>query len=228
MFLWLGALFLPAAIVETAAQTLVLGVTRLGSLVDVAGEHSLLSAAAALLVAGAGHVLAAVIVYGGVAASLSAAEVGPAPGVRETYRLLGTRIRALLGVAIRATVTIVVLALTIIGIPWAILFLGRWSVGAQASAIEGLSGREALARSSALTRGRWWRAARLAALVNIVGASSGPVVGIVLLFISSLPLSTINAVSSVIFVVVMPFAAASMAFLYGDLVARREDDEAEA
>ena len=93
VFLWLGALFLPAAIVETAAQTLVLGVTRLGSLVDVAGEHSLLSAAAALLVAGAGHVLAAVIVYGGVAASLSAAEVGPAPGVRETYRLLGTRIR---------------------------------------------------------------------------------------------------------------------------------------
>jgi hypothetical protein len=47
-----------------------------------------------------------------------------------------------------------------------------------------------------LTQGRLWRTARLSVTVNVVGAISGPVIGIVLLFLSDLPLAGINGISS--------------------------------
>ena len=114
-----------------------------------------------------------------------------------------------------------VLTLTVVGIPVAVTMLGRWAVAVQVAALEGARPGEALARSRALVRGRWWRTAAIAATINLAGAASGPVVGIVLMFTTTLPLATINAVSSAVFVVVMPLAGAALAFLYGDLVARR-------
>lgn len=88
----------------------------------------------------------------------------------------------------------------------------------------GLAPRAALARSRALTRGHWWRTARLAATVNVLGAASGPVVGIVLLFVTPLPLGVINAVSSGVFLLAMPYVGAALALLYGDLLARGRED----
>jgi hypothetical protein len=41
------------------------------------------------------------------------------------------------------------------------------------------------------------------------------------MFVTTLPLATINAVSSAVFVFAMPAAGAALAFLYGDLVASR-------
>ena len=78
--------------------------------------------------------------------------------------------------------------------------------------------REAMERSRALVRGRWWRTASIATTVNVVAAVSGPIVGIAFMFLTPLPLATINAVSSAVFVFVMPLAGAALAFLYGDLV----------
>ena len=71
--------------------------------------------------------------------------------------------------------------------------------------------------------GRWWRTTVLAAAVNIIALASGPTVGIVLLFVSSLPLAAINAISSLVFVLTMPAAGAAMALLYGSLVSRERD-----
>ena len=65
MLLAIGALFVPAALVEVAAQAIVLYSTPLGYLTDVAGNDSLVSAFVAFLVAGAGYVLAATVVGGG-------------------------------------------------------------------------------------------------------------------------------------------------------------------
>jgi hypothetical protein len=70
-----------------------------------------------------------------------------------------------------------------------------------------------------LTQGRLWRTARLSVTVNVVGAISGPVIGIVLLFLSDLPLAAINGISSLVFVVAIPFVGVAMTLLYGDLLA---------
>jgi hypothetical protein len=219
----LGAVFVPAAIVEATLQEVVLRLTPLGALVETAGNDSLISAATALLVGGAGHLVAIAIVLSGVAAVIGELDAGRSVGVRDAYRLLGNRLGSSLGVVARVTATVVGLSLTVIGIPVAIYLLVRWAVAQQAGAIELLPSRAALRRSADLTRGRLWRTARPAALVNIVGVASGPVIGIVLLFTTGLPLATINAVSSLTFVVAMPFVGTAMALLYGDLVAAEEE-----
>ena len=49
------------------------------------------------------------------------------------------------------------LAITIIGIPFAIYFLVRWGFYGQAVLVEGTSATHALRRSSELVKGTWWR-----------------------------------------------------------------------
>ena len=141
-------------------------------------------------------------------------------GVGDALRMTVRAAPRLLRTAIRVTVVTSLLAVTIVGIPLAVANLGRWAVAVQASALEDLGAGPALARSRALVRGRWWRTALTATTVNVTAAFSGPLVGIVLLFLTPLPLATINAVSSAVFVFAMPLAGAALAFLYGDLVAR--------
>ncbi|MGD9571519.1 MAG: hypothetical protein AB7V62_06545 [Thermoleophilia bacterium] len=219
--LTMGVVFLPAAAVEIAAQHVVVQYTPAGDLVSVAGNDSLVSVAFALLVAGAGHVLATSLVVGGVAAALDAADAGRPHGPLRALRLMLRRALALLGTIGLATLAVFGLAFTIIGIPWAIERLGRWAVCLPACAIEGLRPRDALRRSADLTRGHWWRSARVSLLVNGVAAVSGPIVGIALLFLTSLPLGAVNGVSSAVYVATMPFAGAALAMLWGDLIARR-------
>ena len=129
----------------------------------------------------------------------------------------------MLGVTALTLTAVVALALTVVGIPVAIFLLVRWAVAQQACAIERIPARAALGRSRDLTRGRFWATLWPAALVNVLGAVSGPIVGIVLLFTTGLPLLTINSVSSFVFVVAMPLVGTAMALLYGSLVAGERD-----
>ena len=223
----LGALFLPAAVVESLAQEILLARTPLGDLVATAGSDSLVSAALALIVGGAGHLIAAAIVVAGVAWVAAEIDAGRTPGVRDAYRAVGDRLQPVLGVLGLAALAIIGLSLTIVGIPLAVYLIVRWAVAQQACAVESLGAREALRRSRALTGGHVLRTLRLAALVNIIGAISGPVVGIALLFLTELPLATINAVSSIVFVVAVPFVGAAMVLLYGDLVAAEAGAQAD-
>ncbi len=89
---WLGALFVRAAVVETVVQEFVFSSTSLGDLVDTAGHRSLVSAALALLVAGAGHLVAAAIVLNGVPGAIGMVDEGRRPRVRDADRLLGARL----------------------------------------------------------------------------------------------------------------------------------------
>ncbi len=223
----LGALFIPAAIVETVLHELVLGLGPVRALIDTATEDSLVSAAATLIVGGTGHLIASAVVLAGAAGVAGMLESGRPVGVRDAFGRLGERLWAVLGVLGWAMLVIPLLVLTIVGIPYAVHLIGRWAVANQVAVLEGAPAREALRRSSELTRGRWWRTVRLAAVVNTLGAVSGPALGIALLFTTDLPLIAVNAVSSVVFVVAMPFVGLAMAYLYGDLVAAH-DAEAQA
>ena len=76
-----------------------------------------------------------------------------------------------------------------------------------------------LVSSRELTKGRLWGTARLAVTVNVIGPISGPVIGIVLLFLSDLPLAAINGISSLVFVAAIQFVGVPMTLLDGDLLA---------
>jgi ABC-type sugar transport system permease subunit len=81
-------------------------------------------------------------------------------------------------------------------------------------------GRESLARSSRLVRGRWWRTFGFTALVNLLAVLTAIVFGIGLLLLTERSLNFINLASSLVFMLTVPFAAIALTLYYFDLEAR--------
>ena len=65
----------------------------------------------------------------------------------------------------------------------------------------------------------------IAALVNVTAFLLGPIVGIAMLFLTSGSLVVINLVSSLVYVVVIPYAGIAIALLYYDLRRREQGEE---
>jgi hypothetical protein len=122
---------------------------------------------------------------------------------------------------IREVLIVLVLLLTVVGIPVAAYLLVRWAFVSQACVIEKLSARPALQRSAELVRSRWWRTFGVTATVNVLAALSGPVVGLVALFtVTSASLDVINLIGSIVYVFTIPLAAVAVTLLYFDLAER--------
>ena len=73
------------------------------------------------------------------------------------FRQIARRFWSYLGSNILYILVIGLLAITIIGIPFAIYFAARWGFYSQAVLIEETSATNALRRSSELVKGTWWR-----------------------------------------------------------------------
>ena len=89
----------------------------------------------------------------------------------------------------------------------------------QAIVLEGHDGRAALARSGELTRRRWWHTALVTGVTVAIVNGLGIVVGLVLLIVfTGLPLWALSAIVALCNLLVMPFGALVMTYLYGDAV----------
>jgi len=88
---------------------------------------------------------------------------------------------------------------------------------AQVVVLEDISGVQGLRRSARLVRGNWWRTASLLLFVTVVALLLGPLLGTVLLFITSASFDFVNLVSSVVYAIVLPYAAIAGTYLYFDL-----------
>jgi hypothetical protein len=121
-----------------------------------------------------------------------------------------------------ATLAVIALALTVIGIPFAIWKYVGWLFVQQEILFEDKKIREAFRGSSRLVRGHWWRTLRVAAFFWLLSVVSGPVLGFVLIF-TSLPLFWINAIGAVVFALLIPYVALGRTLLYFDLGARAKE-----
>jgi ACR3 family arsenite efflux pump ArsB len=63
-------------------------------------------------------------------------------------------------------------------------------------------------------RGNWWRVASLLLFVTVIALLLGPLVGTLLLFVSHASFDFINLISSVVYVVVLPYVAIVTTYLY--------------
>ena len=102
------------------------------------------------------------------------------------------------------------LALTIVGIPLAVVYLVRKAVLSQACVLDDLHATPALRRSSELVSGHGLRVLAISALVNVTAFLLGPIVGVAVLFLTSGSLSLINLISSLVYAFVVPYAAIAM------------------
>ena len=124
-----------------------------------------------------------------------------------------------------ATLGVLLMAITVIGLPWALWKLVGWAFVQQEVIFTDKSLRESFRASSELVRGRWLRTARVIVIFYVVGVAAGPILSFALIF-TALPLIWINLIGSFVYALLIPFVALGETLLYFDLVVREEEEPA--
>jgi hypothetical protein len=170
--------------------------------------------------------LSTILASSAIALVLRNLDSGRRLGCVRAYRFVLRRFWSLLGAALIAALVQLAIAITVVGIPVAVYrFIRRVFVLFEV-VLRGRSARSSQGASVALVRGHWWRTALFVGLLYVILIGVGPLVGFVLLFETRLSPELIDAIGSVIYMVVFPYAAIAATLLYFDLLERRRDGHA--
>lgn len=209
-----GAVYVPAAMITAIAQRIIFAIPFVDDVVDLAGDRSGVAFALTMLVGGIADLLTFVFVVACVARVVDG-DQGEPHRVIPTVAELGQ----LLAAVARATVIVVALLISVIGIPWGIRALVRYQFAPHAIVLEGHTGHEALRRSTDIVRGRWWWTAAFVVGVEVAITVAGFSAAVaVLLLVRTLPLWAFNLVGALIYVALVPIGAAAVTYAYGSLV----------
>jgi hypothetical protein len=165
----------------------------------------------------ASAIVAAVVI----AAVRQVSEDGEA-GFVESYHRMWKRFRRVVGAQLLASLALVGMVVTVIGIPFAAWKYVGWLFLQQQILFEDKTVREAFRGSSDLVRGRWWYTLRVAAVFWLIGTITGPVLGFALIFANT-SLLLINAIGALVFALLVPYIAIGRTLLYFDLQIEAEE-----
>jgi hypothetical protein len=219
-FIGIGAVFIPVSMVAAAIQWLLFHRTGLAGFVDLDGKRGAITTFLALLVGDVGGVFAAAAVTGAVSATLHELDADRPVKALRAYRLAGRNARALAGATALQFTLILLLVLSVIGIPFAVYYFIRTSLFAQACVLEDHSVIGSLRASARLTRRHWWRTFGFTALIDIIAILSGPLLGVLILLLTPRSLTVINLTGSIVYTLVVPYAAIALTLYYFNLQAR--------
>ena len=222
LFIGIGLMAIPLGALAAITQHLLFGVTGLTALTDVASEDPVVGAFAALLFGALATLISATLVYAACAEALDLIDEGKQPDALDAYRGIVPALLPLAWAIVRMTIVAILLIVTVIGIPIAVLYLIRKAVTLQSIVIEERGGTSGLKRSSELVRGGELRVLAIAGLVNGTVALLGPMIGVAMMFVTAASLGLINLVSSLVYVFVLPVVGIVIALLFFDLRLREE------
>jgi hypothetical protein len=140
---------------------------------------------------------------------------GIRPSVIEAFAEIWRRFPDLVLTRLAAALIVSALALTVIGIPLALIAAVRWAFIEQSVLLDGLRGREAMHRSSRLVGGNWWSSATTLLLLSSLAMTLAPAAGILLMLsLNTTPLLYANLLSAVVFACLVPYLATALALTY--------------
>src|SRR6185437_2163870 len=96
------------------------------------------------------------------------------------------------GALLAAVLIVSLLASSLFLLPVAVWIAGRWALIAPVIELEELGPAAALRRSAALTRGRWLKVASLIVAGAGLVLVAGPLVGVLLIVLTDVPLGLVN------------------------------------
>lgn len=219
LFIALGLLYLPAAAFAAAIAVFARLIPFVGEFIDLARPSGGTNLFMAALAGGAVNLAAFVGVSALVAEFLRGAN-RTSGGLRDATRVTWARRSTLLKAFIRTYATVVILMVSIIGIPWGIRQIVRYQLMPQVIVHEETDARGSLQRSTELVHGRWLHTAFAATAIN--GMVFVTVMGLSLLLLvgaASIPLWAFSALVTLLYILVAPLAAIAMNLVYGDAVA---------
>jgi hypothetical protein len=230
LVLGIGVLFVPLSLVVTLVQTLLLRVSDVAGIQTEAESDSLL-ALFVLAVGTALTMLGVGLVQAATTRALVEIDEARSIGPVRAYRLALDSIRPLLGALVVAVFVVSLLVTSVFLIPIAIWLVVRWALLVPAVELEELSARGALRRSGRLVSHAWAKVAFLTSVGGGLALAAGPVIGALLIFVTTIPFAFINLIAGLVYAVTMPFVAIATTYVYFDtrvrdeLAPEREPDE---
>lgn len=216
----LGVVYVPVAFVVGLVVAALRAVPFFGQFLDLSGDRAGTSIGLALFVGGLANLIAYQIVSAAVAHVLDPADGRSHVSGIDALRAVAARRRELLSALGRAIAVVAVLAISVVGLPFALRQLVRYQFLAQAVMVDGCDGRAALTRSSSLVRGRWFHTAVAVAVLNLGIVVVATLVGLLLLVVlQMLPLWAFSLLVTLTSALVVLLAATAQTLLYGDAVA---------
>jgi len=220
LFLGLGVLLIPIAVVMTFVQWLLIeAIDLLGT---VSGEGAGAWAFLSVIVGTTFALLGLGLVMAAAACALVEIDANRPVSAWTAYRLAIHRVRPLLGAIALFVVVWVVLTSTVVLIPVAIWLAIRWCLLAPVVELDGLRPFVSLRRSAELVRRRWIRVGSLVGISAALALIAGPLLGAILIFITDAPFVVLNLVAAVVYALAMPFVALVTSYVYFDSRARLE------
>jgi hypothetical protein len=223
-FALIGVAHLPIGAAVNVLQALVVELPPVELLLKLTDRSPAFGAAVALTVGGLEQLMVLILVVPAVVHAVADVRAGrpPDPGVayRAAFRQIGSVAPALgwvVGVVFG-------LALSVVGLPWAIRQAVRWYFVPQALVLDGTGAQQARRLSARVVAGRWWRTAATVAVLALIGAAAGPLVGILLLVFSPASLAVSGIVRGGVYAVTVPYTAIGATLLYEELRAGGSDD----
>ena len=221
MFIGIGFLTLPVSFVVYGLQSLILEAPDVASL-SRGGEGGGYRVALAVLV---GFLLLGTSILLVLAATTHALREIDDDGdvdAWRAYRLALARWRPLLGAFSIASILIGLLSLTVVLSPVAVVLVLLFALFVPVITFEGAAAVDSLRRSAALVTRQIIKTAVLLATSILVAGALGPLLGTILILVTGAPFPVANIVAGVTYVVLMPYVALTMAYLYFDARVRSE------
>jgi hypothetical protein len=223
LFLGIGALFLPIGVVTSALQRIVLSLPPVEGVIEVLDD----SVASALIALGIGALQFGVTYWLVLCASIAAVDAldrGRRSDIIDAYKSVWWNLKQLVTARLRSLLIIVGLSITVVGLPFAVIYGVRWLFLEQAILIDDANAGEARKRSGSLVHGDFWRTFGASAAVAIVATLAGPIIGVMLVLLTSQSLVFINTLSSILYLALVPFAGIALTLLYYDRVLAMAND----
>lgn len=124
----------------------------------------------------------------------------------------------------RGALVIVLLSITLIGVPVAIWLTIRWYFIPQATMLDGATGKAALKRSAQSVQGRWWRVALTIVAMLAMAAVPGILIGWGFLILGHSSVQFTNGLSSLIYMVSVPISLLALTLVYVGHAIHRKDE----
>jgi hypothetical protein len=221
LFVGIGVLLVPISLLVTLLQALVLHATSIFG-VQTGGESNGLVALVVVAIGTSLTLLALGVVQAATARALIEIDEERPIGPVQAYRLASDSVAPLFGALLIATLVVSLLASSIFLLPIAVWLAGRWALIAPAIELERLSALGGLRRSRCLSRGRWLKVTTLIVAGGALVLVIDPLVGVLLILLTTAPFWLVNVIAGVIYAVAMPFVALTTAYVYFDCRARQE------
>lgn len=225
VFLGIGLLFVPLALIITLVQFVIFHLSTLESLLNEAGERNAFVGALAFGLGLVFTLAAYGIVQAATAWAVAELDAGRRPRPLAAYRAILPRLRGLIPAMVLIAVIAGTLTLSLIFIPVAVWLLVRWSLAGAVAGTEGGPALRLLRRSAELARGRWWRMASIL-LVAVIALLLGPAIGVAFLIFTGASFDFVNLIAGVVYVAAVPLSAVLTTYLYYDLRERRRAEPA--